>query len=249
MTNGQINATPVGKTVYLDANVIIRLIQYAIAERDRVLSKWPPKTLKPMKAIYRLVEAGALQMRGARAGEVAEDGGPRFHASILALVQAAHALQLYGVMAKRTRDQVPYRELTTFWNVDNEILPGDLAIADDKLSFFVDKWLANKNLKSAIVLHPMVGGDIDLSVCFPLAREFSRHAYLDSEDALHLATAVAAKCAHFATTDVPLRRALDRLCKSRVCKKRLLEMDRDWRMPKSIDPTNENALIELAWHQ
>lgn len=236
-----------GKMVYLDANVIIHLIQYAIADRDQVLNKWPAKAQRRVRAILRLVEAGAYQMHRARAGEIQEEAGPRLHTSLLSLSQAAHALQLYHVMSKRVMNQVPYRELTTFSNVDKEILPTDLQSAHDSLAYFVDTWLADKGFKTAIILHPLKDSGIDLSVCFPLGREFTKHAYLDAEDALHLATAVVAKCSHFATTDSPLRRALEELRKDGTCQTQLQLVNQDWQLPTCLNPTKDKVIEQLGW--
>jgi aromatic ring-cleaving dioxygenase len=165
MTNENI-AIPMGKTVYLDANVIINLIQYSIAERENVLDQWPSEALKTPKAALRLLEAGSYQMQRARAGIILEDSSPRFHASILTLAQAAHALQLYGVMANRVKHKIPYRQLTIFSNIDKEVSIQDLEVADNNLSYFLNTWLEEKKFKNSIILHPISNEDADLFFLF-----------------------------------------------------------------------------------
>jgi hypothetical protein len=70
---------------------------------------------------------------------------------------------------------------------------------------------------------------------------------MDSEDAIHLATAVTARCSHFATSDPSFRRSLDNLKKNKTCMSKLQEMDNEWRIPIVINPSDKKTLDELAW--
>ncbi len=191
-------------------------------------------------------------MRRARAGEIREAPGPRMYSSILSFSQAAHAFQLYRAMDRRITNRVPYSELTDFRDVVKDVSPNDLKFTDEAITYFSDTWLLNRNLRSAIVIYPSradpAGSDTDLSVCFEIGRELSRYAYLDSEDALHLSTAIITKCTHFATTDGPLRQAMDRLLKNRRCKFSLKEMNEDWQLPRPVDPKDSGKVLSvLRW--
>jgi len=116
MTTGSIivQALPLGKRLYLDANVVIHLMHYAIAERDKCLGEWSKRAKKLISALIQIVEAGAYQMRRARAGEIREAPGPRMYSSILSFSQAAHAFQLYRAMDRRITNRVPIGSLQTF---------------------------------------------------------------------------------------------------------------------------------------
>ena len=247
-----VQALPLGKRLYLDANIIIHLMHYAIAECDKSLGKWSKDAKKLTNALLQIIEAGAYQMRRARAGEIREAPGPRMHSSILSFSQAAHAFQLYKAMDRRIINRVPYRELTDFRSVLKDVSPADLKFTDEALTYFSDTWLVNRNLQSAIVIYPSradpSGSALDLSVCFEIGRELSKYAYLDSEDALHISTAIVTKCTHFASTDSPLRQAMDKLLKNRRCKSSLKDMNEDWRLPRPVDPKEyANVLSVLRW--
>ena len=240
-----------GKRLYLDANIIIHLMHYAIADRDKSRGEWSKDARVLLNALIKIVDAGAYQMRRARAGEIQEEPSPRMHTSILSFSQAAHAFQLYRVMERRIGGRLPYRELTNFGNIGKEISPRDLKFADDALTYFSDTWLANRNLDSAIVIYPSRtdpgDSDTDLSVCFDIGRELSRYAYLDSEDALHLSTAIITKCTYFVTTDGPLRQQMDKLLRSRRCKSALKDINEDWQLPRPLYPKVPEILSQLGW--
>lgn len=254
MTMGSITvqALPSGKRLYLDANILIFLMHYAIAERDKCLGEWSKDAKKLLNALIQIVEAGAYQMRRARAGEIREEPGPRMHTSILSFSQAAHAFQLYKAMERRIGERLPYKELTDFRNIGKDVSPYNLKFTDDALTYFSDTWLVNRKLQSAIVIYPSRstpgGSDTDLSACFKIGRELSRYAYLDSEDALHLSTAIITKCTHFASTDGPLRQAMDKLLNNRRCKSSLKDMNEDWKLPRPVDPKEyAKVLSVLRW--
>lgn len=254
MTAGSVAIKPLkpGKKLYLDANIMISLMHYAIAERDKCLREWSKKAKKRIEAMIKIVEAGAYQMRRAKAGEIRESPGSRMHSSILSFSQAAHAFQLYRAMERRIINRVPYNELTDFRKVIQDVSPHDLKFTDDALTYFSDTWLVNRNLQSAIVIYPSRTdpGDsgTDLSVCFEIGRELSKYAYLDSEDALHISTAIVTKCTYFASTDGPLRTAMEKLLNSRRCKTSLKSTNEDWQLPRPVNPRNyENVLSVLKW--
>ena len=253
MTTGSIivQALPLGKRLYLDANVVIYLMHYAITERDKCLREWSKDARKLIRSIIQIVEAGAYQMRRARAGEIREAPGPRMYSSILSFSQAAHAFQLYRAMDRRITNRVPYRELTDFRDIIKDVSPNDLKFTDEALTYFSDTWLLNRNLRSAIVIYPSRadpgGSDTDLSVCFEIGRELSKYAYLDPEDALHLSTAIITRCTDFVSTDKPLRDAIDLMLKTQECQDQLHKMKADWELPRPLKPKTPGILSQLGW--
>jgi len=246
-----VQALQPGKKLYLDANIIIHLMQYAIAFRDNRLSEWSDNTKRLITSLKHLLEAGAYQMRRARGREILEDPSPPMLTLILSITQASHAVQMYEVMMRRISNRVPYRDLTKFSDIGKDICSDDLEFTEEALTYFLETWLTEKNLKNAIVLYPSKSDpgntDTDLSVCFDIGRELSKYAYLDPEDALHLSTAIITKCTHFASTDKPLRDAIDSMLKNQTCRDQLHNIKADWELPRPLNPKTPGILSQLGW--